>query len=306
MRADQFWASLRPDSSRSTVETFTVVGVGDDTVNLAYGDATIFEVPCNQAYFNRSEGDEVKVIVRPGSMYVEGKAGAPASGEVAWGNITGRPNLSGIVYGEGSPPEDGKGPWTPGLAEGVWVRGNAAYIQVGAGGGAGGDAGGSGTPDPVTVKPTGSYLYQSGHLTDAINAGLPVQGSWGGEPENRGLYCYGSENVDKCAGKTPDAATIHLSRRATGGRSGGVPVHLFLVDDGTPPSAWPSGHDPWSPGRLKWGTSFSLLGSTKAYLPQLFVDRLSSGASRALLVRSGRGQDYIRFGSGGEIRWTFK
>ena len=300
------WLAARPDVNTTSMERFTVAGVGEDTVNLAYGDALILEVPCSEAYFNRARGDEVWVQVKPGSMYVTGKAGEAFTGNFDWNSITNKPDLAGITWGDTDPPGTG---WVPIVEGSLWAKGNAFYGKRADGGtGGGGDPGGAGVPDPHTVdrdKITDA-LYQSGHRTTAINSGMAVQGSWPGYPENRGAWFYGSAITDACAGKTVADMTIRLRRRNRGGLRGGVPVHLYLIDAGSPPRSTPSMSNKWNPGKLQRAEVFHLTGPTAVHMPADWVSALASGSARGIGCMSGPGQDYIIFGACGQVRITYK
>ena len=156
------------------------------------------------------------------------------------------------------------------------------------------------SPDPVDLTPTDRVGYQGGHKT-GWNRGRPAQGSYGGNPANTGIWFYGSKITDAVGSKTPVSGTVHLSRRNTGGNlNRAVPVHLFLVDPGSPPYRTPSLSDGWTPsGGLRGNAAhdFPIPGDRLA--------KLASGAKRGIAASAGRGEDYILFAVCGGVHIEF-
>lgn len=157
----------------------------------------------------------------------------------------------------------------------------------------------SSTADPDDITPTDRVDYQGGHKT-TWNKGRPAQGSYGGNPANTGIWFYGSQVTTAVGTKTPKAMTLFLARRDTGGRPGAVPVHLYLVSEGSPPYATPSLSSKWTPDK-----GLTQNGTLTVTLPSNFVTALASGSSKAIAASDGVGQDYILFATCGGLHITY-
>ena len=292
------------------VQQMTVESTRDDgKVNLSYGETIFAGVPCDSSYVNRQAGDVVMVEKSSAGWLVRPPAGAsPAlvtpddiADVVRTGDLddyvkVGDAEQTTLTWGTAAPPA--------GMHEAskIFVADNAIYAQLVA----------AADPPPVkprpthhaavTVSPNSDGMWSGGHKASWVNSGHAVQGGYPGFPNNRGAWFYGSKIADACAGKSVANMTLRLTRRATGGRSGGVRPQLYLHNYATPPYATPTLTDHWYVAQtLSWGEGASF------DLPSNVVSALAAGNRLGIGCSAANGlSGYILYAaSSGAITITF-
>lgn len=209
----------------TTRSTAVVDSVRDDgTLNLQWGDGILEAIPALDSYSPRAAGDVVQVDQFGGGlMQVVGHPG-PGSSDGSSGGTT-------VTRGTGAPPGSG---WTQ--AQSVWVRPGGVYAQLSAPPSQAEDAALS-----VPVAPADEGVYQSGHRTWAVNTGHATQGSAAGYPQNTGVVVYGNGITTACAGRTPTAMRLGLSRQDyRHGSWSAVRVQVYLIAASSLPASTPA------------------------------------------------------------------
>lgn len=284
--------------------TCTVIDVTDSGgVNLDYNGATLLDVPCTDAYRGRTAGDVV--AVRPGARPVvlwrlgddPGVGDETSVRQVAREVAVDEAAVSAATWGTAPPSGSG---WQQ--ATTPWVRrsgdGRAeVYFQLGNQG----ETSPPSTarpPKTVTLTPAASGSWRNGRPDDYASA--PTQGDWTGGGNRRGAWFYGTQIAAACAGKTVASMKVTFARKRGAGRTGKVPLNLYLHSYSSPPS-----------GQLALGAGpedsllrLSVGAKGTATLPASWRTALASGAARGLAIYATGRSDYAAF-TGGKFTITF-
>lgn len=280
----------------------TVIDVTDTgTVNLQMGPATLYDIPCTDAYTDRAAGDVV--AVRRGAVPVvlwrlgddPAEAREAAARTVAEEAAKDLQVVRAATYGTGAPPGSG---WQQATETHIRkVDGRLElYFKVASVADPSPDTPAV-VPKAVTISPSSSGTWRGGRPDEYASS--PTQGDWTGRGNRRGGWFYGTAIEDACSGKTVASMKVKFTRKRGAGVNAKRPLHLYLHDHTSPPS-----------GQLDLDAGpeellrLSVGAKGTATLPASWRSQLASGAARGLAIYASGRTDYMSV-TGGQITITF-